>query len=78
MEAKSSVKNLDPLPKDGDDFWKLAFTEKKEIPKGIKCQHEFVRKTGRETECVKCRCGFILGIEEVKNGHIYIHGSLII
>lgn len=62
--------------------------EKKEEPKGemitlgpdmIGGEHTFVYKSATEAACTKCPLGYpITPGTEVKNGHIYAHGELLI
>lgn len=44
-----------------------------------KGNHNFVQVSGTEAECPRCHVGYGLGAgAEVKEGHIYIHGELVI
>ena len=69
---------LDQLPKSDDEYWEHAETiniELKEVPK---CEHHFVRTTGKHVEC-RCGVGFyITPTMEVKGGSIYEDDFLII
>ena len=80
MEEKSSKKEkLDPLPESGDEFWKHADVNVIRLKETKSCEHNFVRTRGVEAQCVKCGAGFWLGPGfEVKSGHIYKHGELVV
>lgn len=72
-------KNLPLLPVSTDKFWEEAETEQRRLEAKQKCQHVFERITGAEIACQKCRCGFMVEAGyEVKDGHIFLHGSFII
>ena len=44
-----------------------------------KCEHQFRRMRSDEIECVKCNVGYpIQSFYEVKEGHVYIHGTRVI
>ncbi len=48
-------------------------------PNVIGTEHEFRYVTGTEVECMKCPLGYQLtGESELKDGHIYIKGILVI
>lgn len=73
------MSTLGPLPPTSDEYWKEANVNKHEITKPVLCEHSFVRMTGMEVRCAKCPIGFIVSpLEELKDGHIYRHGSLMI
>ncbi len=71
--------NSKDQPDDGDDN---QFSEVLTVGPIINCEkgkHNFILKVGKNAECTKCNVGYYLGIEsEVKNGHIYIHGGLVV
>ena len=74
MVQKSSGKNLDPLPKSEDEFWEGAEVHTNLIPQevGSKGPHYFVRKSGREAECIHCSWGFVMDpYDVIKDGHLY-------
>ena len=63
---------LAPLPESGDKFWDNAEVEKTKMRSAPKCNHVFIRRTGREVECLNCHAGFVLGNNwHLKEGHIY-------
>lgn len=82
MDTKKGKKVIDPLPKSDDGFWKEA--EKEVITLGqdktcTKGGHYFVRQKQREAKCIRCPMGFYLGgLEELKEGHVYRDGLLLI
>lgn len=44
-----------------------------------KGNHVFVQVSGTEAECPRCHVGYGLGVgAEVKDGHIYIQGELVL
>ena len=76
------MNDINPLPPANDKFWKVGKEEadnKTLHLKRVSClQHTFVQ-LGFNAECTKCHIGFQLGIgAEVKEGHIYIKGQLIV
>ena len=72
------MKQVPSLPKgDDSDFWLDAKNEKYQ-PRGEKCSHYFEYLSAREIVC-RCGIGYFVSLgTEVKNGHIYIHGSFVI
>ena len=70
---------LPDLPKSSDkDFWLDARNEVYYLKK-IDCNHFFQHISAREIECRNCHIGYFYSSGmEVKNGHIYLHGSLVI
>lgn len=57
-------------------------TERYAVNPPVTCskdEHSFVQTAGSEATCTKCPTGYNLGAGcEVKNGHIYIVGQLLI
>ena len=51
-------------------------------PDRVKQEHYFELKRDRDNQlvaqCKDCPLGFPIGTEELRNGHIYIHNSLVI
>lgn len=71
------MNQVPPWPK-AKEFWLDARNETYH-PKGKKCDHYFQHLSAKEIECRNCHAGFIYSLGmEVKNGHIYIHGSFVI
>jgi hypothetical protein len=73
------VSRLYSLPKSDDKYWEHAETNQHVISDKPVCDHYFVRKTGNQAECRKCRIGYYLtpGFK-VKDGHIYQNKELVI
>ena len=70
---------LDDLPPSNDDFWQFADKHYKRVVKKEECKHYFERINSIEAMCNKCNAGFQISLGfEVKNGHIILHGELII
>ena len=63
-------------------FWLEAENERIKIKDPVTCEkgkHEFFRSQSMEAMCRKCPIGFVLSVgNEVKDGHIYLHGTLLI
>lgn len=71
--------SLDPLPASTDEYWKEANINKHELQAPVLCEHKFVRMTGTEVRCHKCHVGFIITPDiDLKDGHLYKHGSIMI
>lgn len=73
--------NLDPLPASNDEYWTEveADVKKLRVSEPVKCEHNFVRMAGNEIKCQKCPIGFFVSPgDELKSGHLYRHGSLVI
>lgn len=68
---------LPNLPASNDKFWdgnKQTIT-----PQEKKCNHEFIRRTGKEVICKFCSVGFILSANStLKDKHIYINNKFVI
>jgi hypothetical protein len=70
--------SLDNLPGNDDEYWKDADIKKVKITDSPKCEHTFVRTKGNHVEC-KCGVGYFLSPGfEVREGHIYALGKLVI
>ena len=70
---------LDDLPPSNDEFWQFADKHYKRVVKKEECKHYFERINSIEAMCNKCNAGFQISLGfEVKNGHILLHGELII
>ena len=81
-DGEKAKKEIESLPAQEDKFWEKAETNLYKL-KEISCQkggHEFVYvRTGREAKCRKCPVGYILPIgAEIKKGHIFIKGQLVV
>lgn len=80
-EQKPKKREVDPLPPDNDPFWKEAEVNRYKVGPNLACgrgEHKFIQK-GAAAECTKCPVGYNLGAGgEVKDGHIYIRGELLI
>lgn len=79
-EGKPEEK-LPPLPENADRFWRGAEKYVFTPGKSVTCEekHYFVRKSGTEVQCRDCPVGYmIMPGYEVKDGHIYQHGTLVI
>lgn len=80
LPQKSEKKELPPILDDHPIFKggeRYNFTLSKEVT--CKNSHDFVRISGIEAKCKRCPVGtMITPANEVKNGHIYLHGSLLI
>jgi hypothetical protein len=73
------MSKLDPLPPSSDEYWKEANVNKHELSKPAPCEHQFIRKSGTEVQCIKCPIGFIITPDiELKKGHLFKHGGLMI
>lgn len=71
------MENVDDLPNQKDDFWKDADNRTYKVEARL-CTHNFKRVSATQAECT-CGVGFnIQGPYEVKEGHIYLHGSLVV
>jgi len=71
-QRKGGRSALAPLPESGAKFWQGAETNTFKIKSSSKCRHHFIRRSGREVECVNCHAGFVLNIGwRLKDGHIY-------
>lgn len=69
---------LDPLPSSDSKYWENADINRHILKEEPKCDHSFKRTKSNE---VVCGCGvgyFISPGDELKDGHIYRHGSLMI
>ena len=67
---------LAPLPESGNKFWDGAGTEQIKMGAQPKCNHHFIRVSGREVECINCHAGFVLGPGwQLNKGHIYYKGK---
>lgn len=75
-------KKLDDLPgSDNEDFWKDAeiHTNLKPHTELSEDGHYFERIKGNEAKCKNCGWGFALDPQdEIKKGHLYANGKLII
>ena len=79
MEAKSRKRQqrgkreaLAPLPESDAKFWQGAETNTIEIKPSSQCRHHFIRRSGREVECINCHAGFVLDTGwHLKKGSIY-------
>lgn len=76
---KKGKKEVENLPPNTDSFWDNADKEVIKLTKAKSCKHYFLRISGIEVECQNCHAGFQISLGyQVKNGHIYLHGSLVI
>lgn len=75
MDDKNAQKKLDDLPKDKTTVLHTLY-------QAVTCsfkEHMFEMTDGTTVECRKCHSGFYLTPgSEVKEGHIYMHGELVI
>lgn len=81
QDEEKVKKELPPLPDNNHGFWKGAekYTFTPSDPYTCVEQHYFVRKSGTEAQCRDCPVGYmIIPGYDVKEGHIYLHGSLVI
>jgi len=79
MEQKSVKGRLKELPGSKSKFWQHSDKQQIELKFRPKCEHYFIRKTGREIECEKCGAGlFINPPWYIKKGRLYNNGELVI
>ena len=72
---------MDPIPASNSKYFTEYEADSRTLtPSPITaCEHYFVRTSGREIECKKCLIGFFVSQgDELKNGHLYRHGSQVI
>ena len=70
---------INTLPSSDSKFWKEAEVKKIKLEDSPRCNHYFERVSGIRAECKKCRVGYFLTPDiQVKKGHIYIEGELVI
>lgn len=63
---------LSDLPKSGSKFWKHSDKQQVELRFKPKCNHYFIRKSGREVECRKCGAGLFLSPPwHIEKGRLY-------
>lgn len=76
---EQSQEKLQDLPESTSDYWEHAEINLREIKPKDKCEHFFRYVTAREIHCDKCGCGYFLGVgDELRNGHLYYEGTLIV
>ena len=65
---------LEPLPVEKGSDFNIHVLEKPAV-----CEHFFFRTAGTEVKCRKCPIGFYVSPDvELKEGHLYKHGSKMI
>lgn len=76
MDSKPSLEKgkLPDLP-GSDDKWWSGKKHKIEMMPRPRCEHFFIRRSGREVECRYCGAGFFTGGGDIlKEGHLYHDG----
>ena len=74
-------REVEPLPSKEDPFWINAEVNRFQTGPNLICKkggHKFIQRE-MTAECISCPAGYNLGAGgEVKDGHIYIKGELLI
>ncbi len=78
----NTKKDLEPLPANNHPFWKGAEKNEFKIGEKLNCdikKHFFIQDGAQNATCQNCNVGYNLPVgSDVRNGHIYINGQLVI
>lgn len=68
----------EPLPPNDHEFWKGAEVNTFTLRESVTCSKHFFIRKGAEAECRDCPMGYFLTPEyEVRDGRLYLHGTIV-